>query len=846
MKHDDHDETGPPSDGQRLTDYLLGELDPGEQERLERDLEEQPELRRRLQGLAATLEALRGVRGPAALGETRREALRRAARRRLQPVWRRPSSLAAAAVLLLAAGLAWRFLPDGPGASGSEATASAGRAVAAPPSAGAGPAKGRPTDSAAGAERGALLGQMGYAGAEAFLDTRGEAPAEPIWKGAGDTVPPGAGERALPGLVERESLPGPPAAAAPATPAGEALRHQARPAARAAAPVPPEALHEGAASVRARDRDGKAARQEASLDAPGEEERLFLDDKDVGEEAEEEGDPARPAAPAVEDGYGRVWAGPAILEHLRPLGPGERPRDMFFRFYGDNPFVPAELDPLATWAADVDTASYALTRNYLRRGLLPPPAAVRTEEFVNAFDYGLAAPEEEDFALHLAYGPSRFGGHRPAAGEGRVALLQVGLKAREVALEERKPLVLTFVVDVSGSMREGGRLDLVRRSLELLLDRLREDDAVGVVAFSDHARLILETTPVARRGEIREALRGLEAGGSTNAAAGLTLGYQLAEASWRSGAVNRVILCTDGVANTGETDQDRILEQVARFRERQVDLTALGVGMGNHNDVFLERLADQGDGSCHYIDTWEEARRVFLDEFTGTLQTIARDVRLQAEFDPRIVRRWRQLGYENRRLADRDFRDDTVDAGEIGAGHECVALFELELAPGASLDDGGVEVRLRWRPDGQEAWKELRARPGAAGRADAWEEAPHAFRLAAVVAQFAEVLRDSYWARGDSYADLLKEADRLAEESTDARVAEFRDLVQHARPLLAARPVPDELARLVDACRDCRVQEQELRWRAREDPEARRLLPEFEARCRRLEKQLRSLVGGGR
>ncbi|HEX9794747.1 MAG TPA: von Willebrand factor type A domain-containing protein [Planctomycetota bacterium] len=510
----------------------------------------------------------------------------------------------------------------------------------------------------------------------------------------------------------------------------------------------------------------------------------------------------------VVDGYGRRHRGERVIHDYLHRRPAETPRDMFFRYYGDNAFVNSRSDAMSTFAADVDTASYPLVRNYLQQGFLPPKAAVRTEEFVNYFDSGLKAPDDGDFAIQLEYAPSGFG-HG-----GNVGLLKVGLKAREVDRESRKPLNLVFVIDSSGSMGKQNRLELVKRSLELLVDQLRDDDHVGIVTFAGDAKLVLEPTPGRERWVIREAVRSLTHGGSTNAEAGLVLGYDLIERGFVEGGVNRIVLCSDGVANTGETDQQLILERVRAFSERQVDLTAIGVGMGNHNDVFLEQIADKGNGSCHYVDDFDEAKRVFVDRFTGTLQTVARDVKIQVEFDPSTVLRWRLLGYENRSLEHADFRNDAVDAGEVGAGHEVVALYEIEEIGGLAKADTRpaplATVRLRWKPDGETEAVEMERALTLAERKGSFEASPAAFRVSAVAAQFSEVLRRSFWARGDSYRALEEQADRLRRERPgDATVRELAELIHKSARAIAALPPEGELALLVEEARRMRLLEAE-------------------------------------
>ncbi len=591
---------------------------------------------------------------------------------------------------------------------------------------------------------------------------------------------------------------------------------------------------------------GEATREEVD----GRYYRYFLDeaaDEDEGGESSGQ-DLHRRRGLALHDGYGRRYHGNDVVHHIRPVHGKEPPRDMFYRYYGDNPFVIAARDSFSTFAADVDTASYPLARKHLSSGKLPPRAAVRTEEFLNYFDAALAPPTEGDFAVHLAAAPTPFSG-----APDRV-LLRVGVKAREVNAAERKPLNLVFVIDKSGSMKENNRMELVKRSLELLVDQIRPDDTIGIVSFDSTGHVVTEPTPGSRRWDIRDAIRGLQPSGSTNAGEGLFLGYEMVERSYREGAVNRVILASDGVANTGETDQARILERVSQSTERAIDLTSIGVGMGNHNDVFLEQIANQGDGSCHYIDDFEEAKRVFVDGFTGTLQTVARDVKIQVEFNDQLVTRWRQLGYENRSLTQEQFRDDSVDAGEVGAGHSVVALYELQLAGDPADRDADAKlatVRLRWFSDDQDPGLRVATEQeygiGVDQITASWEEAPAHFRLAASVVQYAEVLRRSFHARGDDYARLEIEVAKVASElAEDEAVSELSRMIRSTRKLARFLPPQDELWQLIEESRRITLLQQELRQVDQRQERTDELLAELKERNDELEKRILQHLDQGR
>ena len=465
---------------------------------------------------------------------------------------------------------------------------------------------------------------------------------------------------------------------------------------------------------------------------------------------------------------------------------------MYLKDYGVNPAIDPGQDRLSTFA--VDTGSYTLCRSYLQRGSLPPEPAVRIEEFVNYFNYDYAPPRGSDdaFALCLDAAPSPFRKNR--------LLLRVGLQARDPGHRRRRPAALVFVVDTSGSMSIESRLGLVKQSLRLLVDQLSEGDAVGIVEYGSEAREVLPVTSVRKRDRILDAIDRLRAGGATNAEAGLRLGYRMVSRAEEPGeeedetaprpAIRRIILLSDGVANVGRTGPEDILETVRRYVAQGVTLSTVGVGMGNYNDVLMEQLADQGNGHYSYVDTLEEARRVFADELSGTLQLVARDVKVQVDFNRQVVRSYRLLGYENRTLADRDFRNDRADGGEVGAGHRVTALYELQLH-----DQGQgrlATVRLRYRSaearpaaesdDGESL--EFTRQIATTDVARAFADAPRSLRLAACAAAFAEVLRRNPAAGFTDLDDLIAETrrcDRGWGQSDD--VKELVLLIQRARQL---------------------------------------------------------------
>jgi Ca-activated chloride channel family protein len=343
----------------------------------------------------------------------------------------------------------------------------------------------------------------------------------------------------------------------------------------------------------------------------------------------------------------------------------------------DNPFLAARDNPVSTFSVDVDTASYANVRRFLQSGQLPPPDAVRVEEMVNYFRYADAEPRgEHPVAATAEVGPC------PWQPEHR--LVRIGLKARSVPAGQIPPRNLTFLVDVSGSMHASNKLPLVKRGLELLVEQLDGRDRVAIVVYAGSEGLALPPTPGNEKEAIRAAIERLEAGGSTNGAGGITLAYQVTSDHLVPGGINRVILATDGDFNVGVTGAGDLARLIERERERGIFLTVLGFGMGNCKDSTLEMLADRGNGNYAYVDSLAEARKVLVDEVSGTLVTVAKDVKVQVELNPVEVEAYRLLGYENRLLRREEFADDRADAGEMGAGQTVTALYEVVPARGAA------------------------------------------------------------------------------------------------------------------------------------------------------------------
>ncbi len=454
-----------------------------------------------------------------------------------------------------------------------------------------------------------------------------------------------------------------------------------------------------------------------------------------------------------------------------------RPYDMFFENYGVNPSVDTEDDNLSTFALDVDTGSYTVMRNYLKDGNLPPTDSVRVEEYVNYFEQNYPSPPaHQAFAIQVDGGPS------PFTETERYDMLRIGIQGYRVPEGERKDASLTFVIDISGSMDMDNRLGLVKRSLELLVEQLRPTDSVSIVVYGSDTRIVLDPTPGSDKGRILDAIYGLHTDGATNAEAGIRLGYKMAMRAFLPGGINRVILCSDGVANVGQTEADVILSEVRGYVEEGVTLATFGFGMDNYNDTLMEQLADNGDGFYAYVDDIEEAQRLFIDELTSTLQTIAMNAKVQVDFNPAVVNRYRLVGFENRAVADDQFRDNSVDAGEIGAGHTVTALYEVKLYPEAY---GRIATAfLRWEDPDTRAVTELSQDFDTSQMAHDFREADPYFQRAVIVAEYAEILKDSYWAEGSSLKNVLREAERVSELLyRDEAMQEFVDLIRQASHL---------------------------------------------------------------
>jgi Ca-activated chloride channel family protein len=459
----------------------------------------------------------------------------------------------------------------------------------------------------------------------------------------------------------------------------------------------------------------------------------------------------------------------------------------------ENTYQPVQTHPLSTFSADVDTASYSNTRRFLKQGQLPPPDAVRLEELINYFHYDLPpAPASQPFSITTEVGTSPF--------DTAYKIVRIGLMTSAIDDAKVPPRNLTFLIDVSGSMFEETKLPLLKRALLLLVEQLRPEDHVAMVVYAGNSGLVLPPTTGREKNVIRNAIQALEAGGSTNGAAGIEQAYETAQKNFAKGGINRVILCTDGDFNVGTTSEGDLTRLIEKKRESGVFLTVLGFGMGNIKDSTMEKLADRGNGNYAYIDSIEEARKVLVKEAGATLVTVAKDVKLQVEFNPTQVAGYRLIGYEKRILEDKDFNDDKKDAGDIGAGHAVTALYEIipagQPVPGSKVDalkyqktsttpSGDatelMTVKIRYKaPDGKTS--KLLSQPVKTSQTTLAKTTVD-FRWAVAVAGFGMMLRSSPNRGNLSWQEVLSLAEGSVGPDTEGYRAELVQLIKIAAKL---------------------------------------------------------------
>ncbi len=473
-----------------------------------------------------------------------------------------------------------------------------------------------------------------------------------------------------------------------------------------------------------------------------------------------------------------------------------------YRLIQENPFRDVAANPLSTFAIDVDAASYSNVRRFLRGGTMPPRDAVRIEELINYFDYDYDDPTgEHPFSIATEVSATPW--------NPRHRLVHVGLQGRRMEQRELPPGNLVFLLDVSGSMEAPNKLPLVKESLRLLVSQLRPEDRVAIVVYAGAAGLVLPSTPGNQRGRIMEAIDNLSAGGSTAGGQGIVLAYETARQSFIQGGNNRVILATDGDFNVGVSSESGLVQLIEQKRETGIFLTVLGFGTGNYSDARMEQLADHGNGNYAYVDDEAEARKVLVREMGGTLVTIAKDVKVQVEFNPAAVRAYRLIGYENRVMAAEDFNNDRKDGGELGAGHSVTALYEIvpvgvdmpvpgtdplryqQVAPrpGAAGADELMTVKLRYKaPEGESSW--LIEQP-VRDRGLELARTSDDFRFAAAVAAWGMLLRDSEFKGSATWVSTAELAGGALGHDEHGYRAEFVRLLDASRANAADRRPAD-------------------------------------------------------
>ncbi|CAA6799199.1 MAG: Von Willebrand factor type A domain protein [uncultured Sulfurovum sp.] len=471
-----------------------------------------------------------------------------------------------------------------------------------------------------------------------------------------------------------------------------------------------------------------------------------------------------------------------------PMPQMEMPNTEEYNSIKENKFKEVASSPLSTFSTDVDTASYANVRRYLndRSAALPPKNAVRIEELINYFSYDYKEPQTEDpFYINTRVGNTIW--------NNETKIMEIALQTKKPNIEKLPASNLVFLLDVSGSMGNPNKLPLLKKSLKLLVKQLRAKDSVSIVVYAGNSGLVLDKARGDEEEEIVEALDKLNAGGSTAGGAGIKLAYKVAEEAFIEGGNNRVILATDGDFNVGQSSQDELVKLIEEKRENGVFLTVLGFGMGNYKDGRMEQLADKGNGNYAYIDNLLEAKKVLVTQMSGTLYTVAKDVKVQVEFNPNRVHSYRLIGYENRALADRDFNDDTKDAAEIGMGHSVTALYEVMLASdkvksqvddlkyqrsvGSSNELATVKIRYK-KPDGDVSTKMSKVIMDVDADISQTD-----FDFTQTVAGFGMLLRDSEYKKSLTFNQLIELVKNSKGEDREGYRAEFIKMMEKAELL---------------------------------------------------------------
>ena len=496
---------------------------------------------------------------------------------------------------------------------------------------------------------------------------------------------------------------------------------------------------------------------------------------------------------------GAVAKGVAVNEvPLQWRAPSEPVNRETYDHFDNNPVLRVAENPISTFSIDVDTGSYTNVRRLLRQGQMPVKDAVRVEEFINYFNYEYDTPKslEHPFNVITELGPTPW--------NPKTYLLHIGIKAYEVAKEQLPPTNLVFLVDVSGSMQSPDKLQLLVNSLKLLANKMRAEDSISLVVYAGASGVVLEPTSGQNKGKITAALNSLTAGGSTNGGAGIRLAYAKAREAFIENGINRVILATDGDFNVGTVSFEALKNLVEEQRHTGISLTTLGFGSGNYNDRLMEQLADTGNGNYAYIDNLNEAQKVLVNEMSATLQTVAKDVKIQLEFNPALVAEYRLIGYENRALRREDFNNDKIDAGEIGAGHTVTALYEIALIDSNGNSDGTYMDELRYGKKvehnsqfaGELALLRLRYKQPAEDNSQLLEnpvlksqlidklvQTSSRYRFAASVAAFGQILRGGQFTQNYALDDVMELARHARGNDPWGYRSEFLNMVNLAKSL---------------------------------------------------------------
>jgi Ca-activated chloride channel homolog len=490
-------------------------------------------------------------------------------------------------------------------------------------------------------------------------------------------------------------------------------------------------------------------------------------------------------------GMGLAPSMPSSMAYGQPYAPIDISQESYDTI-NENKFQQSTEKPVSTFSIDVDTASYSNVRRMITQGVKPNIDAVRIEELVNYFNYNYETPQKGAFAVNLEYAPALW--------NKKHKVVRVGIKGKEMATNKRPASNLVFLVDVSGSMNSPQKLPLVKASLRMLVEQMGENDKISLAVYAGAAGLALPPTTGDKKTKILAAIDNLEAGGSTNGAGGITLAYETAMENFIKGGVNRVILATDGDFNVGTTSREGLLDIVEKNAKKNVYLTILGFGMGNYKDGMMETLSNKGNGNYAYIDTQNEAKKVMVEQLSGTLVTIAKDVKIQIEFNPQLVKAYRLVGYENRLLKNEDFDNDAKDAGDIGAGHTVTALYEIvpqgvdiEPTSGESLkyqtfkkektivaatennSDELLTLKIRYKkPDGDVSEKQEFTLKNSG---ESFDNSSESLRFASAVALFGMLLRESEFVKEGDYATVVKTAKKSLGEDKNNYRQEFINLV---------------------------------------------------------------------